>query len=298
MPARSDWLAPLGEPPDLATGMARLRRSVEGVRVPTGLCRQCFDAEPERDMLAALRALADGQKVAAHRYARVFDEHPKCVGGEDTIRLVLPTALQDMWPSWRLIEPDWLHNIDVPDTALVAGLWYWPPEQIAALRDVAGRVFLDWIAQRPCALTADAPPEHREAISDDVLTLALTSLIDPVDLLEATLAHDTAEAMDMVTYYAMPSLEPPFYVAADIGSGEDDGPYTVACAQIAAMIQTRMAQAMVAQVSPDWTTDAVRRWKERDAQLARDLAAYDPERILGFAKGTPCGPKPALPVIE
>ena len=297
MEARPDWLAPLDDPPDLATGMARLRRSVAGAKVPTALCRQCFDEEPARAMLTALRALAAGQAVAPRSYGRVFSENPDCVGGADTIRLVLPSALGDLWPVWRLVEPDWVHTIDVLDTALVAGLWYWPEAQIAALRDVAGRVFLDWIAQRPCSLTADVPPDFREAVSDDVLTLALVSLIDPADLLTAMLAHDTAEAMDVLTLCDSPSLEPPYYIAADTGP-DAEGPYKAAYTQMIAMIQTRLGQAMVAQVSPKWIDDAVRRWKDRDADIARYLSKHDHELFVDLAGGAPCGPRPALPIIE
>ncbi|MEL6586687.1 MAG: hypothetical protein AAFQ50_08480 [Pseudomonadota bacterium] len=196
MTDRPDWLHPLGTPPPLDNALGSLAATMAQAQVPNRLCHQCFDGAHGPALIATLSAIKGGARPDPADYSQILAEHPNCVGGPDAYRLTLVPALRDIWLHANTDTAWW--DTCLVEKLLMAGLWCWPEAQQAALRAVAARVVLDWITTGTCALWPHDSPAERIHISDDILELALATLIDPEDLVAAAFAQETAHALDII----------------------------------------------------------------------------------------------------
>jgi hypothetical protein len=298
---RPPWLHPLpADPPPLEEALDGVRAAFSGYGPPVDLCHQCYPSEAKLALLAAARAAAAGEAPMPEAFATIYFEHPGCSGGEETIKLFMPWGVEAFLhppPSAGPWPPE------VMETALRAAFWFWPPEEVAALRALAARLFHDWFGagryEMGCAADVSA---GSEGPGDDVLRFCSSALIDPETLVEALAALGTPEADEALTLVlAGTTPEAPSYCSPDTSTGAET--YRDAGRIIADALATREARAALRIVTPGWLEGAFFRHADANPALAADLSsmlhyhgveAVDAARRAG---GDPAPPWPGLPTI-
>lgn len=276
---RPDWLFPL--PKETPPARDALATCIEAFRyhdAPDALCPQCFPDEAlSAPIFAAARLAQRGTCPRPEQFAQIYFEHPRCVGGEETIKLFLPYGIQTMLTGTVPDGFGHLNYSEVLETALQAGFWFWRPDLIAPLRILAARLFEDWFTSGHYGL--DGWPHRAErpgdltGPGDDILQFCTMCLIDPAELLQTLSDLHTPWADDTFSGAGSISIRAPFYVSMD--TGQDEQPYTSASHDIARSLHAREARAFCHLITPDWLSNAFFRRDRDHPRLAKALSEFE-----------------------
>ena len=268
---------------------------------PIDLCHQCYPPDAKRTLLAAARMVAGGEAPLPESFAPIYFEHPGCSGGEGTIKLFMPWGIEAFLHPPASTGPR--STPEVVETSLKAALWFWPPEEVAALRTLAARLFHDWFGAGRYELgSATDVPTGSEGPGDDVLRFCAATLIDPDALVEALVALGTPEADEALTLVLSGTTpQVPSYCSPDTSTGAEA--YRDASRVVADALATRETRAALRLVTPDWLERAFFRHADARPELAADLSHmlhYHGVEIVGAvqrASGDPAPPWPDLPAV-
>jgi len=301
-----NWMHPLPEvTPALPDALAACVEAYRDHDVPTQLCRQCLSEDMEARIIAAAHLARAGQTPAHEDFAQIYFEHPNCVGGEDTIKLFMPYGLELMLTG---TPPPGFGQYSYPerlDTALRAGFWFWPQELITPVRLIAARLFHDWFSEGRFDLKggphSDMPVDDLLGPGDNIMTLCIMCLIDPVDLIQRLGQMHTPWSDEMMTSVGNCTLESPFYLSTETGTKH--GPYKAAADAIAASLAAREALGFLNIATREWLQLAFDRREQDYPALAADLSNlenyYDVQtvQIRKSSEGAILENWPDLPLI-
>jgi hypothetical protein len=280
---RPDWLHALPvDPPPFEVAFERLREHCAYSVAPSTVCPMCMTKEMEVLIVNAARQAQVGVRPKPEHYARIYNEHPDCVGGESTHRLFLPFMIRDF-----VVEPfpkGWSH-FDAPDVLeplLLAGFWYWSEATIAHVRILATRLFLDWFEEDNWLFRREQEYRGSGCLGQghDILRLCAIALIDPAELVARLAALKTAKADAALVEHFPFTPEPPFYCS--LQHGEDLQAYRDACQRIAFVLEWRLEEAYRHIINADWLTAAFMRQTESEPMLAKLISDFEYERSVAM----------------
>ncbi len=270
-----DWLHPMPEdPPALEVAFEACVKAYQHHKAPTHLCRQCLSEETEARIKAAARQAQAGITPAPEEFGQIYFEHPGCVGGEETIKLFLPHGLKTMLTA---VPPPGFDKMSYPivtETMLQSGFWYWSPDLIAPVRQLAARLFIDWFEEgRFTWIQHDRQDDDLMGPGDDILELCVICLIDPADLIARLSRLHTPAADAAMSFSGGFVPDAPFYVSVE--SGSEEKVYKSACESIKTALETREARAFLHYITPDWLQSAFYRNEKSNPNLAADLSKLE-----------------------
>lgn len=296
------YLFPLSrDVPSFAQAFEACVAACQDHAVPTHLCRQCYDEDWEKRVIAAAKLTHQGGRPQAFDYSQIYFEHPACSGGVETHKLFAPYGLLDMMTG---CPPEGSPKYNYPEmleTLVRSGFWFWPEKLKTPFRALAARMFWDWFIEGRFEGVMRAVEGDYLGPGDDILTLCTLCQIDPHDIVRVLSDLHTPQADSALCGPLNFSATQCTYVAADTGA--EQSRYQEATETIAATLASREASAFLYYVTEPWVDAAFFRQVETAPALAQDLSEfaryYDirMQKLGDIAARPQAGAWPDLPVV-
>jgi hypothetical protein len=221
----------------------------------------------------AAKAIVTGNDPDAEDYAQIYFEHPNCSGGVETHKLFAPYAIRDLLTGCAPDGSKGYSYVEVLESMMQAGFWFWPDRLKAPIHAIAARLFWDWFRGGHYAwVKPDYGADDLLGPGDDILTLCSLGLIDPYDLVRTLVTSKTPQADDALTCPLNFLAQACTYVALDTYT--QISTYQTATEVIAAILAKREALAFKDYVTPELVGNVFFKYAQTHPKMAQEISEF------------------------